>query len=429
VYELSAIPSWRRILHRTVLLSGGVAIGQLAVLLSTPIITRFCEPEAFGQFAIAYTAIVLLGVAGLAQLEPDIPLCGEDELPIALVTQILIGCFSLSVFAIVIVVVSSTMAASSAFPSWVWPLLVLSGCLQLALLPPGYLFVRRGLFRLLALQRMNRLLGQALAQPAAAWGDLGAAGLLLGFVVGQLVALATGFGRILGEYRRIRLAHLRAIGAYLKRARSYPLHLLPANLLASAAQNLPAVVVASSFSVAESGLVVLVQRIVTLPVRLVSHTASHALLGELRDAAPDRRLRLGLQAFVLFTILGLGATGLALLPGTRGWSMLLGPGWERVWTTLLALAPLQTVFFAHEAMKNFFLLKGSDLLLVESALSVVTTLVVLSAPLVVTVDFETCLFAYSVAASTVYLSFLYVLFRRLRAEQIASVAGSIAPKR
>ena len=427
--ELPAIRSWRRILGRTALLSGGVAIGQLVVLLSTPALTRLCEPEAFGQFAIVYTTIVLFGVVGLAQLEPDIPLCSESDLPIALSAQILIGSLSLLIFTCLVVAVSTFVTELGGLPSWAWPLFVISGCLQIVLLPPGYLFVRRGLFRLLAFQRMNRLIGQSLGQLVAAWGGLGAAGLLLGFVFGQLVALATGFHHLVGEYRRVRIHHLRSIGSYLRRARSYPVHLLPANLLASTVQHLPPVLVAANFSVAEAGLVVLVQRVISLPVRLLSHTASHALLGELRDAAPWQRHRLGLQTLTLFTIAGLGVTGLALLPGTRGWSMLLGPGWEGVWPALLALAPLQIVFFAHEAMRNFFLVEGLDLLFFESLVSLVVTMATLSAPYVISVEFTTCLLLYSTMTSVVHVAFLQLLFWRLRAARIPPDDGLIDSQR
>lgn len=401
-----------RFFRRTISLSSGVIIGQIAVVASTPLLTRLCSSGDFGQFAILYTIVVLFGIIGLLQLEVDLPLCAEDELPIALLTQALVGLVVLAIFLGGLALAPNFLDVLRPIPLWTWLLLPISCLLQIVTLSAAYLHVRSAAFSLYGRQHRNRLLGQAGGQLFMAWLGFGALGLFAGLIIGQAVALATGFRALLVVLARVRWSHRSAVRAYLHAKRQYPLHLLPANLLASATQLLPPVLVATLFSTIEAGILLLIQRLFAVPIRLISHNVSQVLLGELRDASGDTLVRLAGRALAVLACLGLGIMTIVLLPGDVGWRIILGPGWEGFWEILLYLAPLQIASFVSEAMRTLFLLGHQRLLLLQSIVCF-SVLGAFFVPLLWPLSFSVTIGLYSFGTTVVYSVFIALLFVRL----------------
>lgn len=410
------------IVRRTALLSGGVAIGQLALLLSTPILTRLCSPEAFGLFGVLYTIVTLFGVVGLLQLEPDLSLCKEEDVPTALLAQLTIGFVMVALLSLALFLWRAYGSAPFAIPSWADWLLPLGGLLQLAVLPLSYLHVRHRAYATYARQRMNRLLGQAAGQLVFAGFGLGALGLWLGLLCGQLAALATGWRSLVPDLRRIRPHHFRYFVPYLRRAHQYPLWVLPSALFGTASQQLPPLLAALVFSPAEAGLLLLVQRVFLLPIRLLSHAVSQAILGELRDMEPAMVRRTTWRCSAIFSALGLGLVLIALLPGTHGWTLLLGPGWEPFWTLIAYLSPVYLVTFVSEAIRTVFVFAAKRLLFLQSTLGVILTMIWFALPLIMPVDFATVVLAYSFSSAIAQAMVLILLFITLARAGAADAA-------
>lgn len=404
----------QRIVRRTLSLSSGVALGQLAVMASTPILTRLCTPDDFGLFAFLYTFITLFGIVGLLQLEVDIPLCDDDELPVALLAQAVVGLAMLSSVLSVISLLTNTFDMIDGLPPWTLLLLPVSCLLQIVLLPAAYLHVRSGSFSVYGMQRMNRLLGQAGGQVALCWFELGSIGLLAGLIVGQIVALVTGIRAFWSAVSKIQWAHHRAIVSYLRRKYEYPCYILPANILGASAQLLPSVLVGSVFSAKEAGLLLLVQRLFAVPVRLVSHNVSQVLLGELRTLDPAALRRLTRRSMAALAAAGLAIAGIVILPGETGWTLMLGPGWNEFWYLLLCFTPLQTVTFVSEAARNLFLVVDKRLMIWQSG-SGFLALGIFLLPLVAPLTFYDVVIGYVSAATLVHVIPLFVLVRRLDA--------------
>lgn len=402
----------QRIVRRTLGLSSGVALGQLAVMASTPILTRLCTPDDFGIFAFMYTFVTLSGIVGLLQLEVDIPLCDDDELPVALLAQAGVGLVMLAGILVVITLLTTTFDLLDRLPLWTLLLLPLSCVLQIVLLPAAYLHVRSGSFSLYGMQRMNRLLGQAGGQVALCWFELGSVGLLAGLIVGQIVALVTGIRALWSAVSSIRWTHRRAIVSYLRRTYEYPCYILPANIFSSSAQLLPSVLVGSVFSAKEAGLLLLVQRLFAVPVRLVSHNVSQVLLGELRTIDPAALRRLARRSMAVMAAAGLAIAGIVVLPGEAGWNLMLGPGWNDFWYLLLCFMPLQTVTFVSEAARNLFLVVDKRLMIWQSGGGFVA-LGIFLLPLVAPLTFYDVVIGYVGAATLVQVVPLFVLVRRL----------------
>ncbi len=420
------------LVRRTTVLSGGVAIGQLALLLSTPLLTRLCSPEAFGLFGVLYTIVTMFGVMGLLQLEVDLPLCSEDEVPTALLAQLAIGLVTTVLLGLALFFWRTHGGTSLVLPDWADWLVPLGGFLQLAILPLSYLHVRHRAYLTYAKQRMNRLLAQAAGQVAFAGLGLGALGLWLGLLSGQLVALVTGWRSVVPELRRIRPRHLRTLPAYLRRARYYPLWVLPSALLGTATQHLPPLLAALTFSTTEAGLLLLVQRVFLLPIRLLSHAVSQALLGELREMSPSVLYRTTLRCLAVFAALGSGLVLIALLPGVRGWSLLLGSGWEPFWELLVHLAPAYLAAFVSEAVRTVFVFEAKRLLFLQSVLGLILTLSCFGLPLVTAVEFSSVVLSYSVTSAvsqSVFLGLLLVKLARGATDETAPAARPVLAAR
>lgn len=409
--------STHRLTRRLLALSSGTAIGHLVVLASTPILTRLYGPDAFGQFGVVYAIVVLFGVIGLLQLEVDLPLCAEDELSAALLAQITIV---IGMLALVLTLawLLPLPPALRTLPRWAWWLLPVACLLQVAMIALAYLHVRRGAFARYGWQSMNRLVAVAAAQILLS--ELGGLGLLLGLIVGQLVAVATGFPSLRPELARLRSCSFAASFAYLRRARRYPLYLLPANLLAVAGHHLGPLLVASIFSATEAGLFLLVQHVFAAPIRLVSQSLSQVLLGELRETERSRLARLARRSILLLGGSGSLLAALAVLPGDAGWRLLLGPQWDGFGTVMLCLAPLQIAIFVSEATRNFFLVVDNRLLLLQSA-GTTASLASFALPVVAAASFPATLLLYAALATTVHVLFLVLLLARL--DRAAATAG------
>lgn len=409
-------PSFLRheIVRRASVLSAGVGIGQLSVLLATPLLTRLYSPEDFGVFGTLYAVVVLVGVLGSLQLEADLALCPETDVPTVLATLC-----SLALITTVLLWFCTSAGFLSrigiAFPDWASWSLPIAGFLQLANLPSAYLFVRHRRFTSYAVQRMLRLLGQTIGQLCSTFVVGGAPGLWLGFVFGQLLGLVAGW-RIVGSYLpRLRAYHVGRCLPYLWVARRYPLYTLPTAVLATVLQHAPPLLAASTFSPQEGGLLLLVQRLFGLPIRLLSHTTSQVLLSELRTETPDLVRRRMVATLRVFFLLGAGLCLLGIAPGPAGWRLLLGADWEAAWYVFLCTIPLHLSTFAIDSIRSIFLVVDDRLYLLHCLWSVVGLFASFLLATSAGVSFTTIVSAFSILSAVgagISIGLLFATLRR-----------------
>ena len=130
---------------------------------------------------------------------------------------------------------------------------------------------------------------QALLQVIFGLAGLKAFGLLVGYALGYVLRFVL-FLLVLPAADRRQLASCR-VRRFWPLACEHWRHAVlgtPARLLQNAVQLLPAILLAALYDPAIAGLFALAQRILVMPVRLLSHAASQVFLGEAVTRDPRR---------------------------------------------------------------------------------------------------------------------------------------------
>lgn len=265
-------------------LAGGTALGQLATIVATPVLTRLYPREDFGLLGL-YTAFLstLAIIAGL-RYEQAVPIAEEDQdaadaLGLAAINTVLV---SLAVALVLLLwgrPIMRLFEAEDLMPYlWVIPLGLLLQSLNQTISTWG---VRRKAFGSLARRKAQQGVFTALTQAALGIAKVGPVGLLLGHGVGQ------GFG---GEtlvrnawkedktlFKQVSMAGLKR--AWTRYAR-FPIFSLPAAFLNTLALTMPMLLMARYYGMANNGELQQAMKIMAIPLSLIGAAAGQAFLGE-----------------------------------------------------------------------------------------------------------------------------------------------------
>ena len=369
-----------RFIRRLLMLSGGTAVGQGLLVLSSPLLTRLYTPEEFGLFAIFSALSAILGVMIALRYEFAVPIAKHDKEAAELVAvaafvtflACLLLCMLLWFLASDIALVLG--AAELASYLWILPPSLLLWGIGSALY---FWMIRKGHFRLNSINRTIQFGSQAIAQVLLGLVALGGLGLILGYVLGYLTRfahLATGLSR--GERSRLCRPTVRGMRRALCKHWRYPAFSASSSVLQSISQMLPAVLVAMLFGPAMAGWFALAQRVVALPVRLLGDSASQVFLGEIANAEPQRLMQLFKRTTGLFLIVGvIGMLPLMLL-GPWLFALLFGEPWREAGVIVQILVPLHLArFVATPISQTLNVLQRQDLHLVTSLIGALALLV------------------------------------------------------
>lgn len=419
--------------HKLLMLAGGTIAGQALVVLSSPLLTRLFTPAEFGAFTVlaAVTGICSVGIA--LRFEFAIPIIERDEDAAAMV--------------VVTALAAVTMAALVALAIWLWgPWLadligVPAWAFLLWLLPPAllawgcgsalsYWSVRRRRFATNGLNHTLQLGSQAGGQVALGLAGSGVWGLMLGYVLGYVVRLGHYAARLPAADRRlIRSTGGRRLWRVARESWRYPTLAFPSSLLQSLCNLAPAILVAALFGPVVAGWYGLGQRVMGLPVRMLSEAASHVFLGEVR-ALDERGLhRFFLRVVVLFTALGaLGAVPV-LLAGPALFALVFGEPWREAGVLVQLLLPLYVArFVVLPVSQLLYVLKRQDIHLFSAALNAAALGLSFGGGYALDLDHETTILMFSTLSGlsfVVYLAITWLLSHR-RGGGLQAVPGASA---
>lgn len=330
-------------------LSSGTMLGQLVFVISSPLITRLYSPAEFGLFAIFATIASLAGAVSALRYELSIPMARSDDEAVALVAG---GSLASVVFAILLAgliwafgdaLLDALDAQELGQLLWlVPPVIVVWGCFHLI----GHWSIRQSTLSINATGNFLQAALAAMAQIGLGLASLTGFGLIIGFVVGHVGRLAylarytaRGLGRHIAGFRFRLALHLLRVNW------RFPALVMPSALLQSASQLLPAILVAALYGPALAGLFALSQRIMGMPVRMLSEAASQVYLGEAGRLHGQARLSLFNRTAIRFFLLGLVGIMPVLLAGPDLFALLFGEAWREAGRIVQVLAPLYLARF------------------------------------------------------------------------------------
>lgn len=267
-----------------VLMTGGTALGQLVVVATTPIITRLYTPDQLGLASTFLALLTILGVAACLRYDITIPLPenevdGVNLLAAALLITPLVALGLL----VVIVLAGNNLVQQLNLPE-------LGN--YLLLLPPGILAMglyqafaawtmRLRLFPMVAQTRVNQSIAQTAVQIIAGFMSVGAAGLMLGYIVGQ----ASGIGVLLRAFWRDQRGLWKQVSSAgiwqtIVRYKAFPLFSTLSAIFNSAGLRVTPIVFAVLFGLETAGLYSFADRLTSIPVALVATSLGQAFLVE-----------------------------------------------------------------------------------------------------------------------------------------------------
>lgn len=328
-------------------LAGGAALGQLVLVLSSPIVTRIYTPEDFGTYAVYGAIVAIIGSVAAWRYEYAIPL-PDDERDAA---NVLVLGF-LIVLAMVVLssallhvagghLVSASNASALSPYLWVVPLGILgSGCYRIL----NYWAIRGRQYGRIGWTKTYQGVAQSVVQVGLGLVGLGPGGLMVGQVAGQ----AAGSGRLSTALRKNWSAVWSGVtwgGVYgaLRRYWKFPAFSGTGALLNSAGLYLPAALFSALYGTQVAGWFALGHRVIGLPVSVISRSVSQVYLGESTYSAADKKVA-GIKAMFHRTsfrlalgTLGPATTMLIFAPGV--FSFTFGEAWREagVYVQLLVL--------------------------------------------------------------------------------------------
>jgi O-antigen/teichoic acid export membrane protein len=389
---------------------GATTIGQVITIAASPALTRLYEPRDFGVMALFASVSAILVAFSTGQYHSAIVLPEDD-----------FEGYSLLAGSVILTAVSASIAFVAAVVASIFVKLPLALALGIAIYVVSlgvseslhHWLMRTTQFRLLARVRLMIVLlstGLTLSFGLYKTPD----GLIIGAIIGQLIPtayLALNVVRRLPEGRRsIPIEHI--TGA-LRRYKDFPRYSLPGELLNSAAYQMPTLLITRWFDTATTGLYSLTQRVLSMPMALVSR----AVLDVFKQRASSDYARDG-QASVVFrkTFISLAAIGvpgfllLALIaPPLFAW--VFGPEWREAGEFARILSPMFALRFVASPLSYMLLIADRQRLnlLLQALLLVATGLSLSTGLLIGSVRFG--LAAFSASYSLIYVVYLIYSWR------------------
>src|SRR3954454_22241916 len=292
------------------MLSGGTLLGQLVLAASSPVLTRLYGPAAFGGFAVFMSLSSILATVAACRYEVAVPVVPDERDAAGLGGVGGVAAVATTLLtALAVWLGGGWLARVTGVPGlasllWLLPVTVLCGGVAA---PVGCWSIRQGRFRSNTVNTVAPPVGQVGGQLALGLAGVGPAGLVLGYCLGPLIAVAYFVGALPGAERaRLLAVRWRRLWPLARRHWQYPVYSTPASLLTSATQLLPAVLLAALYGPAVAGWFGLGQRVMGLPVRLLAQAASVAFLGEAPKLGDDAAVRrLFVRSTAGFTAMGL----------------------------------------------------------------------------------------------------------------------------
>lgn len=336
------------------MVSGGVG-GQLILALAAPLLTRLYDPAAFGIFGVISGIALVLGPLAHGGFNQAIVVVRRQGEALNLLALCVLSVVFWTVLTSGVLLFAGEALAraldlmAAPWLLWLLPLEILILALALAL---EFWVLRHNRFGLAAMALGLRSVGQLAVQlisfPLAA-----GAGLVLGYVAGDLVRLLCLLPLDLEELKRLRRqVRWRRILAMSRRHRAYLVFNTPAVFLQNLNRMLPMTCLALFYGATAAGLYALVQKILMLPAQLVANAAAKVAVVELVQR--ERRHHPTLVRKIVVT--SLLWNSLAFLPvllfGGPIFAMVFGESWREAGLYAAWLVPFAVLRFANLALSQ-----------------------------------------------------------------------------
>lgn len=323
-------------LRNVLVLMTGTAFAQALTFAMAPVLTRLYDPASFGVFGLFTSLVGIVGVVATGGYHLAIVLADDDgdAVNVLALAAGITGCVSLASLVLVAGAVRTNWLPSlaggdptiSALVWWLPPAVLAIGLFN----GLNYWFTRKRRFAQLSSARLLQTATAVGTQTAAGLLGFGAAGLVVGQVAGQVLSSLSLVGRLWRRdepllRRTVRPDRVRRLAGV---HRDFPRYSSPQALLNALSQNIPALLLAASFTPATVGFYLLAHRLLALPTSLVRQSVRQVFYERVNSVPQRLRARLLLRTTASLALIGLLPALLVVAFAPALFEIVLGAGWR-----------------------------------------------------------------------------------------------------
>lgn len=364
-----AVPVVRAPVHgiarSMILVGGGTALGQGALILVSPVLSRLYDPHAFGLLSVYSAVLAILVTVSSLRFDFAIPMADDAGEAVHLFAlSVVLGAAATVGLGLVVLVWGPDAARALGAPDfapflWLLPvgLLVLSVGQALA----AWAVYHRS-FPALGRLRTVQGIGQAAMQVLLGLVGLGPSGLIIGDVTGRLLGMGRLLAALAASARAATpsLAGLRRVaGARWSFARVMSV----ASVLNALTTQIPFLIIPLSFGLPLSGQYFLAYRMLVLPASLVSAAFNQVFFGEAagRRDDPQALHDLALQGTVSLLIFSIPTYTILAVGGSSLMTFVFGSPWAEAGAFAQLIAPSLILWTVAHAISSLLLVGRREL--------------------------------------------------------------------
>ena len=341
----------------------GTIIGQLLVIISSPVLTRLYTPEDFGIFAIYVSIYSFITIVSSLRYELAIPLPKLDATAWSIIV------LSLTLVAITVASTGGgvfifgndfvAILNTPAFEPYLWllPIGILIGGSHKIF---NFWMLRKKTFRVIAVARVFQGGGMSLFQIVLGFFQLSSLGLIIGHIMGFFMGLILFIkAAVKSNDMKIRQVKLSNVKSVSKRYSDFPKYSTWSDMLNVFGTQFPMLLIASLYTPVAAGLYLLANRVANAPVALVAESVGKVFMAEAVSVRGGRKLPvLSLNVFRALLRIGLGPLIMIAIVAPELFGIIFGEKWIEAGLYLQLMTPwVASVFIFVPLMSLYVVLE------------------------------------------------------------------------
>ena len=393
-------------------LMSGTVLAQAIPIAITPLLSRIYTEEDFGLLAIYISIATVVSVIATGRYEMAIllPKQDEDAINVAALSMVIVSFFTLISFLIVFF-----------FNTWITEMLKTPEIsFWLYFVPISIFFL--GLFNVLsyfnnrlktykdiAQATVYKAVVQSFVQLSVGYLKVGATGLISGNILSNFVANLRLLKNVLSHKRLIHSISLAGMKDMAKRYRNFPKFSTWAILANSLSVHLINLIITPLYNAATLGFYYMVQRILGLPIALVSNSVSQVFLQEASKEKRDtgKSTKSFLKTLKKMLLVGIPSFTILYFIIEFVFVFFLGENWAIAGTYAQILVPFFFVKFVSSPMGIMMIVFEKQKMELFVNILLITGSV---ATILLTNSFVDFLYWFTMVMSSLYLSFIFYYY-------------------
>ncbi|MHB0993295.1 MAG: lipopolysaccharide biosynthesis protein [Sulfurovum sp.] len=360
----------------------GTTIAQAIPIAISPILTRIYTPEDFGVFALYMSLVSVLSVVATGRYELAIMLPQKDGDAVNIVALSVIIAFFVSFITLLIVFVFNAqitnLLGNTEISNWLYfiPITVLLTGIYQSL---NYWSNRKKQYKRLATNRVIQSGTTGSVNLGMGFGGFGSSGLIVGGVLGQVVATSILTRMLWKEdnYRVKELKKTKIIALILKYIK-FPKYNLPNALIDGFRLSGISILIAKFFTTATLGQFSLAWRMVQMPMGIIGGSLSQVFFQKVSSTKRTDLHRIVVKFIIKASLVAAPIFLVIFFFAVDIFKFAFGENWELAGQAASAMAPWLFLNFLSSPMANIFIvLNRQEIVLLVSLVYMLLPILIL----------------------------------------------------